>query len=66
MFDLCKNLEEIKISNFLNTEKVTNMRGMFYGCENLKKIDLKKFNTNNVTNMKWMFYTCKIILTQRK
>ena len=42
MFDLCKNLEEIKISNFLNTEKVTNMRGMFYGCENLKKNRFKK------------------------
>ena len=35
------------------------MRGMFYGCENLRIIDFNKFNTSNVTNMKWMFHTCK-------
>ena len=59
MFDLCRSLEEIIISSSFNTEKVTNMRGMFYGCENLKFIDFNKFNTSNVTNMKWMFHNCK-------
>ena len=31
---------------------------MFYNCQNIKYIDLSKFNTLNVLNMKNMFYGC--------
>ena len=42
-----------------NTENVTDMGYMFYGCSNLTKLDLKNFNTENVTNMECMFNACK-------
>ena len=42
----------------LNTEKVTNMAGMFYECSNLTSLDLNNFKTDNVTNMAWMFSGC--------
>ena len=38
--------------------KITNCRYMFYGCINIIKIDLSKFNTQNVNNMGWMFGYC--------
>ena len=31
MFSRCSSLKELNISNF-NTNNLTNMRGMFYGC----------------------------------
>ena len=36
MFYECSSLNSIYLSNF-NTNNVTNMRDMFYGCKNLKK-----------------------------
>ena len=50
------------ISN-LKTDKVTNMRSMFFGCSSLTSLDLTSldlsgFNTENVTNMLSMFYNC--------
>ena len=32
---------------------------MFFGCENLEKLDLSSFNINNVTNMARMFNLCQ-------
>ena len=55
MFNGCKNLININLSNF-NTNNVINMSYMFYGCSSLTNIDLSNFNTNNVTNMGFMFY----------
>lgn len=43
----------------LNTANVTDMSGMFYGCESLTDIDLYAFNTANVTDMSSMFEGCK-------
>ena len=43
---------------YLNTSKVTNMSGMFYGCSGLTSIDLSHFNTSAVTNMQTMFLNC--------
>ena len=34
------------------------MRGMFYGCSSLKKLNLNNFNTNNVTYMYGMLSGC--------
>ena len=38
--------------------KLTNCKFMFYGCDNLTKIDLSSFNSEKVTNMRSMFYGC--------
>ena len=34
------------------------MKCMFYGCSELKELNLNNFNTNNVTDMNYMFYGC--------
>ena len=47
----------------LNTNKVTNMRDMFYGCESLTTLDLSSFDTSNVTDMSYMFFNCKALTT---
>ena len=48
-----EELKQIDPINF-NTNNVTNMNRMFYGCSLLKEICLSNFNTNNVTDI---FYT---------
>ena len=45
------------MSNF-NTEKVTNMEGMFSNL-NVTTLDLSSFKTTHVTNMGRMFFNCK-------
>ena len=47
-FQWCKSLQEIRHLEHLNTEKVTNMSYMFYGCSALTSLDLTSFNTANV------------------
>lgn len=58
MFAGMENLTTINNIHNLHTENVTNMFGMFNGCENLKEIELTKFDTRNVTNTQYMFYGC--------
>lgn len=41
-----------------NTSMVTNMEGLFYGCDNFNG-DLSLWDVSNVTNMKNMFFGCK-------
>ena len=50
-------IKEINLSNY-NTNNVTDMSGMFYGCSSLKEINLSNFNTNNVTSMIEMLSGC--------
>ncbi len=52
------NLETIKDLKYLNTEQVTDMSNMFYGCSALTSLDVTHFNTAKVTNMNYMFYRC--------
>ena len=52
------DLKTINNIEYLNTEEVTNMERMFYGCSELTSLDLSNFNTANVTNMKDMFDNC--------
>ncbi len=40
-------VEELDLSNF-NTSQVKSMREMFYGCKNLKKLNLSSFDTSNL------------------
>ena len=56
-----KNLEKITGLEYLNTEKVTNMRNMFAGCSSLTSLDVTHFNTAKVTDMYYMFYNCKAL-----
>ena len=55
----CSTLETISGLEYLNTEKVTDMSGMFNGCQKLSSLDLSKFNTEKVTNMSGMFNGCQ-------
>lgn len=57
-FNHCANLKEIKGIEYLNTENVTDMSHMFYGCTILPEIDLTHFNTAKVQDMSYMFYGC--------
>ena len=57
-FDSFSNLTTIQGIENLNTEKVTNMMYMFYGCKKLTSLDLSSFNTDKVTNMNGMFISC--------
>ena len=43
MFYYCSSLISLDLSSF-NTINVNNMSGMFYGCESLKKENLKVSN----------------------
>jgi hypothetical protein len=52
-----------KLKNFeglenLNTEEVTSMSEMFFGCASLKELNLQNFNTAKVTDMSSMFAGC--------
>ena len=51
-------LETITGLEYLNTEKVKNMRYMFSSCSSLTSLDVTHFNTANVTNMESMFSSC--------
>lgn len=57
-FNHCAHLSEIKGIEYLNTENVTDMSHMFYGCTILPEIDLTHFNTAKVQNMSYMFNGC--------
>ena len=63
-FQSCSNLVSDIGDNFqkgfplLNTSKVTDMRGTFYGCGRIKVLPL--LDTGNVTRMEMMFYACSI------
>jgi len=52
------NLTSIIGLQYLKTDNVTNMAGMFSGCRRLTSIDLSKFNTANVMDMHSMFEGC--------
>ena len=52
------NLSAISGMEYLNTEQVTNMAGMFYGCSGLTSIDLSSFNTSHLMYMTSMFSSC--------
>ena len=56
LFSGCYLLKKIEF-NF-NTQNVNNMKGMFYKCKSLQKIDVKNFDTKNVQDFSQMFYEC--------
>lgn len=56
-FDGCTFLSKIEGIEYLNTEQVTDMSHMFYGCREIKRIDFSHFDTKNVTTMEYMFHS---------
>ena len=62
-FCYCYNLTTIEGIEYLNTEKVTNMKDMFYRCSALTLLDLSNFNTAEVTDMTEMFCSCSALTT---
>ena len=60
MFNDCYGLEEIIFSQNFDTKNVVFMPWMFYGCENLRNLDLTsfKFDKNVIRDMSQMFIGC--------
>ena len=59
MFAYDTNLSSIKFGNSFSSDKVEDLRELFYKCESLKELDLSMFNTSNVKNMSAMFASCE-------
>ena len=59
----CNYLTNIEGIENLNTENVTDMSYMFYGCSALTTLDVSNFNTQNVTDMSGMFEKCSALTT---
>ena len=60
-FALCKYLISVDFSNF-DTSELTNMKGLFSGCTNLKSITWgPNFSTSKVTDMEKLFVDCEKI-----
>lgn len=59
----CGYIKNIWNMSNLNTENVTNMSQMFYGCNLLESADVSNFDTQNVNNMSYMFYDCQELST---
>lgn len=58
LFGGYKNAKKILFQKNFKTDKVKNMRGMFWGCRQLEKIDVSNFCTYNVRSMSGMFNEC--------
>ena len=52
-------LATIEHLDYLNTDQVTDMSEMFYGCSVVTTIDVTSFVTSNVTDMHAMFGGCR-------
>lgn len=59
LFSNFKNVSKINSTNYLKTNNLTTMEGMFLGCESLTDIDLSTFDTSLVRNMYLAFQDCK-------
>lgn len=58
LFNDFQNLKKIEGMEYLHTENVTSMCGMFGDCRSLTEIDVSHFDTRKVTNMSEMFSKC--------
>ena len=52
------SLEHIYGLEYLKTDHTQEMFGMFKDCNNLKNLDVSRFDTSQVKNMGWMFAEC--------
>ena len=58
MFLCFTALEEITFGDAFHSDDAVSMRGMFYGCTALERVDAENLETGNVTDMYSMFYLC--------
>ena len=58
LFYRINKLIYIYFSEIFNSENITDMSKLFYGCASLKSINIKNLNTKNVNNMEYMFSSC--------
>ena len=56
------DVKEKIISAEIKMSGTTNAACMFYGCSNLKSINLNNFDTSNVENMRYMFSGCSSLM----
>lgn len=52
------NVVTISNTDLLDTSKVVEMKGMFWGCTSLKTLDVSSWDTSNVVEMYSVFNTC--------
>lgn len=58
MFANCSSIKSYSHLEYINTENVTNMIGMFFDNYALESLDLSSFNTSKVQDFEIMFYRC--------
>ncbi|MBR1787604.1 MAG: BspA family leucine-rich repeat surface protein [Bacteroidaceae bacterium] len=58
MFKNCSKLRTVTGIQYLNTDKMYCLYGMFYGCSSLTTLDVSKFNTSSAGQMTYMFNGC--------
>ena len=63
LFRGCTNLREIKGISNLDVSKVSNMYGVFKGCQSLVTLDLSGWVVDNVQTMSLMFSQCQALTT---
>ena len=63
LFRGCRYITSIEGLENINTDNVTDMSYMFYGCSSLTSLDLSTFNTENVTKMDGIFLNCSSLKT---
>lgn len=61
LFNSCRSLESVDMSNWKNTSKITSATNVFKNCEKLTDIVLPKFSS--LTTIQRMFYGCKSLRT---
>lgn len=59
MFMDCGALPEIEFGPKFKTDCVTNMGGMFYGCQSLSDLDVSSFNTSKVKSFDSFLEECE-------
>lgn len=59
LFAYFTHLRELDFGNAVDTSQVTNMKGMFFMCRQLRELDVSFFETTGVTSMQKMFGHCE-------
>lgn len=63
VFYLLAKLEQINGLEYVDTQAVTDFSAMFFGCENLKSLDLSTWDTSKASDMRTMFVNCHCLTT---
>ncbi len=63
MFCCCSALQSLQLGDGFNTQAVTTMRNMLWGCKALAQVELSSFDTRRVTDMSGMLGYCASLST---